>query len=75
MGHLGEPEHPEVLATVRRAFEQIVGAGRVAGGTATESNLERQIELGARFLNTQWVPWAEAGGRAFLEKVAAASSR
>ena len=72
MGHLGEPDHPEVEATVRGAIEQIVAAGRVAGGLVNDSNVERYIEMGARFLSSGWTPWVEAGSRAYLAKIAAA---
>jgi 4-hydroxy-2-oxoheptanedioate aldolase len=74
MGRLGEPNHPEVQAVVDRAFEQIVGAGKVAGALTTDANVDHNIEMGVQFLNTQWTAWAEAGGRAFLDRVARAST-
>jgi 4-hydroxy-2-oxoheptanedioate aldolase len=74
MGHLGEPAHPEVQAVVDRSLEQIVGAGKVAGAMGAESTMEHYIGLGVRFLNVQWMPWVEAGSRAYLDKVANASS-
>ena len=73
MGRLGEPNHPEVQAVVDRAFEQIVAAGKVAGALTTDANVDHNIAMGVQFLNTQWTPWAEAGGRAFLDRVAKAS--
>ncbi len=74
MGRLGEPNHPEVQAVVDRAFEQIVGAGKVAGALTTDANVDHNIAMGVQFLNTQWTAWAEAGGRAFLDRVARAST-
>ena len=74
MGRLGEPNHPEVQAVVDRAFEQIVAAGKVAGALTTDANVDHNIAMGVQFLNTQWTAWAEAGGRAFLDRVARAST-
>ena len=74
MGRLGEPNHPEVQAVVDRAFEQIVAAGKVAGALTTDANVDHNIAMGVQFLNTQWTAWAEAGGRAFLDRVAKAST-
>ena len=74
MGHLGEPEHPEVQDTVAGSIKQIVAAGKTAGTVVNESNVDRFLDLGTRFINTQWLPWAQAGGRAFLDKVAMATS-
>ena len=59
---------------VDRAYGQIVGAGKVAGALTTDANVDHNIAMGVRFLNTQWTPWAEAGGRAFLDRVARAST-
>ena len=48
MGRLGEPGHPEVQAVVDRAFEQIVGAGKVAGALTTDANVDHNIAMGVQ---------------------------
>ena len=73
MGHLGQVGHPEVLATVDRAIEQIVGAGRTAGALVSDATVEEYISKGVRFVYTGWPAWVAAGARGYLEKVAAAS--
>ena len=73
MGYPGQPTHPEVLATVDRAIEQIARAGRVAGFTVSDSTVESYIAKGGRFLIIGWSPWLASAGRAYLDKVAAAS--
>ena len=73
MGYPGQPGHAEVQAKVDRAIEQIVGAGRVAGMLANDSNVEACMEKGARFLLTSWNGWLASGVRGFLDRVAAAS--
>lgn len=74
MGHLGGTENPEVAATVDAALQQIVAAGRNAGALANDANIEHYINLGARFFLTGWAAWVAAGGKAFKERVDAASS-
>ena len=73
MGLLGQATHPDVLATVDRAIEQITGAGRVAGAVVNDSNVESYIKKGVRFFMTPWTAWVETGSRAYLYRVAAAS--
>lgn len=73
MGHTGDVTHPDVQRTVDEAVERIIRAGRVAGALVNDSNVERTLRQGVRFIGTSWTNWIAAGGRAFLEKVAAAS--
>ena len=73
MGHLGQPTHPEVLATIDSAIGRITGAGRVAGMLVNGSTAEEYIKKGVRFIYTSWPPWVGAAAQGFLEKVAAAS--
>ena len=73
MGYLGQPGHPEVVATVDAAIKQIVGAGRVAGTGVADATVEHFISVGARFLNTVWPAWVTAGARSYLERVASAT--
>ena len=73
MGYLGQPGHPEVVATVDAAIKQIVGAGRAAGTVVDDATVERFISVGARFLFTAWPAWVTAGAQSYLEKVASAT--
>jgi 4-hydroxy-2-oxoheptanedioate aldolase len=73
MGLLGQATHPDVLAAVDGAIEQITGAGRVAGTVVNDSNVESYIEKGVRMVMTSWTAWVATGGRAYLDRVAAAS--
>ena len=74
MGHLGQPSHPEVLATVDRVIGQVTAAGRVAGARVQDDTVEDYIKKGARFVFTDWNAWVDAGARSYLSKVAAATS-
>ena len=67
MGYLGMSDDAEVQATVDRAISQIVSAGRVAGALATETNLERYVQLGALFISTSFPRWLNEGARSYLE--------
>jgi 4-hydroxy-2-oxoheptanedioate aldolase len=73
MGHPNQPNHPEVEATVSRAIEQIVGAGRVAGGLGNPASVEGRIKQGVRFFLTRWLGWVADGAKVYFERVAAAS--
>ena len=75
MGYLGQARHPEVLATVDRAIEQIIGAGRVAGALVSDATVQEYVEKGALFVMTGWPAWLASGARGFLDKVAAAERR
>ena len=72
MGYPGEPTRAEVQEVVDRSIGQIVAAGRVAGAMANPPLLEHYLDLGARFLSTNWVPTLETVMRPYAEKVAAA---
>lgn len=51
MGHLGHPEHPDVVAAVEGAIRRIVAAGTPAGVNAfVEATARRDVELGASFV-------------------------
>jgi 4-hydroxy-2-oxoheptanedioate aldolase len=71
MGHVGNPAHPEVQATIDRAIKQIVDAGRVAGTTTTDENRERYLDMGVRFIYTSWLQWVAKGAREFQRSIAA----
>ena len=69
MGHLGEPRHPEVLATVDKAIDKIQASGRVPGARVTDESVESYIDKGARFLFTDWNAWIDKGANGFLDKI------
>ena len=73
MGHLGQAGHPDVQATIDRAIEQIISAGRTAGTLVNDANVEEYVKKGARFLMTGWPAWVASGAQGFLGKVEAAS--
>ena len=73
MGSLGGMNDPEVQKVVDRAYEQIIAAGRTAGGMASDAAVEANIEKGVRFLLTSWEGWMAAGAKSYLDKIAAAS--
>lgn len=51
MGHLGQPDHPEVRAAVEGAFARILAAGKAPGVLAVDEKIARRyIALGARFV-------------------------
>lgn len=51
MGYLGQPNHPEVKATVEAALRQIAAAGKAAGVfSADPVAAEAYRQMGARFL-------------------------
>ena len=69
MGFTGQRDHPEVMSVLKEAFKQITEAGRIAGANVSEQTIDWYLELGARFLFTQWDPWIAAGAKSFLAKV------
>jgi 4-hydroxy-2-oxoheptanedioate aldolase len=71
MGHIGNHTHPEVQATIDRALEQIVAAGKVAGTLVNDDNVERYVAAGVRCLMVSWTNWVAQGYREFQRKVAA----
>ena len=74
MGFLGQVTHPEVQSVIDNAFAQIKAAGRTSGALANDANIESYIGQGVTFFMTGWAPWAAAGARSFLDKVAGANS-
>jgi len=51
LGHLGQPEHPEVVARIDQAIETVVGLGKPVGINAfDEARARRCIGLGCRFV-------------------------
>jgi 4-hydroxy-2-oxoheptanedioate aldolase len=51
LGHLGEPDHPEVVRRIDEAIGTVVGLGKAVGVNAfDEARARRCIELGCRFV-------------------------
>ena len=51
MGHLGQPDHPEVVAAVEAAIRRIVELGKPAGVlTVNRALARRYIDAGATFV-------------------------
>ena len=51
LGHLGEPQHPEVQAALREAAARLTRVGKAAGIlTVVEADARRYIEWGYRFV-------------------------
>ena len=73
MGHLDNIDHPEVQATIDRAFQQIISAGRTAGHTVNDDTVEDTIKKGVRFVMGGWQDWVASGATAYLKKVSNAS--
>ena len=69
MGHVGEPNHPEMLALIDRIIDDIVTAGRVAGAIATVDTVETLHRKGVRFYLTIWKEWLALGATQYLKKV------
>jgi 2-keto-3-deoxy-L-rhamnonate aldolase RhmA len=72
MGHLGDPEHPEVQSAIEEAIGKIVSAGRVPGTLVNDGNLERYVQMGVKFLMTSWNGWVARGATEFVQKAASA---
>jgi 4-hydroxy-2-oxoheptanedioate aldolase len=51
LGHLGEPDHPEVVGRIDEAIATLIRLGKAVGVNAfNEARARRCIELGARFI-------------------------
>lgn len=71
MGYLGQPAHPKVQAVVDGAIRKIVEAGKCAGATVGDDNVDHHLDLGARFLYVSSLGWLAAGARRFLDRMRA----
>jgi 4-hydroxy-2-oxoheptanedioate aldolase len=69
MGYLGQSHHPEVEAVYDKAVRQIVASGRTAGVQVTDSDVDKYIDMGVRYLSIHWSNWVKAGATRFLPKV------
>lgn len=74
MGHTGNAGHPEVQATVDRALQQIIAAGRIAGTVTRDETRERFLNMGVQFIYTSWLRWAGHGARVMADAVRSRNS-
>ncbi len=72
MGHLGDPGHPEVQASIDDAIAKIVDSGRTAGTLVNDANVEAFIAKGVKFLMTSFNSWIVRGSSDFLGRVSSA---
>jgi 4-hydroxy-2-oxoheptanedioate aldolase len=68
MGHVGDPEHPEVQSAIEEAIRKIVSAGRAPGTLVNDDNMRRFVGMGVRFLMTSWNGWVARGATEFVQK-------
>ena len=71
MGHIGNPEHPEVQTAIEQAINKIVNAGRTPGTLASDHNIAKFKQMGVKFLMTSWNAWVARGAADYLQKAAA----
>ena len=51
LGHIGQPNHPEVQATIRHLYERTVAAGKAVGTlTPNHDDADRYIAMGMHFV-------------------------
>ena len=75
MGHIDDEDHPEVQNTINDALAQIIGAGRVAGATATNDTVAAYVSAGVQFFLTEVGPWIAAGAKDFVERATISKPR
>ena len=71
MGHIGNPDHPEVQTAIEQAITKIVNAGRTPGTLAGDNNIAKFKQMGVKFLMTSWNAWIARGAADYLQKAAA----
>ena len=70
LGHPGEPSHPEVVATMDRVADVVVGSDKALGIFAgTPAAAEHWMDKGARYLATGVDGFIKQGMQAFLSHV------
>jgi len=67
MGYIGQIEHPEVRKVIDDTLRRIVKAGRTAGATVTEANVQHYLDLGVKVIHTNWPGWVSQGAKRFLD--------
>ena len=56
-----------VTKVVDETLARIVEAGKVAGGVGDAARCRQYLDMGVRFLGTNWLPWLSAGAAEFME--------
>jgi 4-hydroxy-2-oxoheptanedioate aldolase len=69
MGVTGQTSHPDVRRIIDESIATIVGAGKVAGALANESNLDATLASGVRFVGTSWETWLATVARDWTSRV------
>ena len=67
MGHIGNPQHPDVQNKIIDTLERIVASGNNAGSLATTENVSKFVDIGVKFFSTTVQPWIESGYKNFLD--------
>ncbi len=71
MGHVGNPDHPEVQDAIKRAIDLIINGGGIAGTLVNDDNVESFLSMGVRCVGVAWPLWIKKYGEAFIEQVQA----
>lgn len=71
LGHIGHAEHPEVQAAIDGALKKIVASGRTAGMVTSETNRERYLDLGVRFIYGSILRSLQLGAEEFQRAISA----
>jgi 4-hydroxy-2-oxoheptanedioate aldolase len=69
LGHIGHAEHPDVQSAIDGAIKKILAAGRTAGMVTSETNRERYLDLGVRFVYGSILRSLQKGAREFGQMV------
>jgi 2-keto-3-deoxy-L-rhamnonate aldolase RhmA len=69
LGHIGHAEHPDVQAAIDGALGKIMAAGRTAGMVTSETNRERYMEMGVRFVYGSILRYLRHGAAEFRRAV------
>ncbi|MFL2665578.1 MAG: HpcH/HpaI aldolase family protein [Dehalococcoidia bacterium] len=67
MGHIGNPQHPDVQEKIMDTLERIVASGKNAGSLATTENVSKFVDIGVKVFSTTVQPWIESGYKKFIE--------
>ena len=71
MGHVGNPDHPEVQDAIKRAIDLIINGGGIAGTLVNDDNVESFLSMGVRCVGVAWPLWIKKYGEAFIEQLQA----
>lgn len=70
LGHIGDVIHPDVQVAIDGAIRKIIAAGRTAGMVTSETNRERYMDMGVRFVYGSILRSLRGGAVAFKDMVA-----